>query len=358
MTGCERGNEIIHSAMANLRRAGYPSAGRRMAISTVICGDNIDELPELWRWIRSQGMLPYFEMVTPQGMATHDAKRYCLESRRVQSLFEELSRIDRTEFGRSWEPQPPLVGNTCKRHQFSCVVSATGAVHPCVGVTVALGNIRTQPLADILRSSEVLENLRDYRNKIKEPCRTCEKAEDCYGCRGAAYQLTGDYLAADPLCWRAEGARIDTLPTDAAPLVMHGPSIRMVDRLLRVGEREAEAELTVRKDCAFVDENGLLDETAYVEIIAQSFAACHGFHLPAESLRSLRGFLAGVRGLRVHRRAAVGERLTTLVKKVARLGNYGAAEGTVRNSAGAIVAEGTIKVWQASSEPAAAEAAS
>ena len=42
----------------------------------------------------------------------------------------------------------------------------------------------------------------DYREMIKGECRDCDKAEECYGCRGAAYQLTGDYLASDPTCWR------------------------------------------------------------------------------------------------------------------------------------------------------------
>jgi radical SAM protein with 4Fe4S-binding SPASM domain len=88
------------------------------------------------------------------------------------------------------------------RHQVSCVVTANGDVMPCVGVTIAIGNIREQKLADIIRNSEVINNLKNYRQMIKGECRTCEKAEECYGCRGAAYQLTGDYLASDPTCWR------------------------------------------------------------------------------------------------------------------------------------------------------------
>lgn len=36
----------------------------------------------------------------------------------------------------------------------------------------------------------------------KGPCQSCEPAEGCYGCHGAAFQMTGDYLASDPMCWR------------------------------------------------------------------------------------------------------------------------------------------------------------
>ena len=44
--------------------------------------------------------------------------------------------------------------------------------------------------------------IKNYRTTIKGPCQSCEKKEECYGCRGAAFQMTGDYLASDPTCWR------------------------------------------------------------------------------------------------------------------------------------------------------------
>lgn len=350
LTGCERGNELIHTALANLRRAGYPAEGKRLAVSTVICNDNFDELPELWRWTRTQGMVPYFEMITPQGNAKEN-RSLTVPSQQVGALFQKLADIDRNEFGRSWEPQPPLVGNVCKRHQFSCVVTANGTVFPCVGVTIPLGNIHQQPLAQILADSEVLENLRDYRKKAKEPCRSCHKAEDCYGCRGAAYQLTGDYLAADPLCWHADGAQVHSLPVEAGDLVPHGPSMRAVDRLVKVGEREAHTEFVVKEDLLLVGEDGTLDETACVEMIAQSLAACHGFHLAADEQRLHRGFLLGIKELSIRGEARVGDRLQVHVRKLARIGDFGVAEGTIRHADGRLVAQGEIKIWQSSADP-------
>ena len=72
---------------------------------------------------------------------------------------------------------------------------------PCVGINVPLGNIREQRLADIVGQSQIIKDLKNHRQTIKGPCRECDKAEQCYGCRGAAFQMTGDYLASDPLCW-------------------------------------------------------------------------------------------------------------------------------------------------------------
>ena len=190
----------IRQALDHLGRAGYPTGGRFLAVSTVICRQNIGELPGLWQWLRRQGIEPYFEILTPQANARHNSW-LTVGGDELKALFFRLAAIDREEFGRVWEPQPPLVGNRCMRHLVSCLVTAQGQVMPCVGVTIPLGNVRQRPLADIVHGSEVIANLKNYRQTIKGPCRTCDKSSDCYGCRGAAYQLTGDYLASDPTCW-------------------------------------------------------------------------------------------------------------------------------------------------------------
>jgi radical SAM protein with 4Fe4S-binding SPASM domain len=193
---------IIAQALERLRRAGYPSKELFLAASTVICRQNIAELVDLWQWLRSQRIEPYFEILTPQANALKN-RWLDVGTAEVRDLFIRLAALDREQFGREWEPQPPLVGNRCMRHQVSCVVTAQGDVMPCVGVTIPLGNIRRGRLADILKNSEVVRNLKNYRETIKGPCASCEKSEECYGCRGAAYQMTGDYLASDPTCWHS-----------------------------------------------------------------------------------------------------------------------------------------------------------
>lgn len=193
--------KIIGQALDSLHRAGYPSEKLFLAASTIICRQNISELPSLWQWLRSQRIEPYFEILTPQANALRN-RWLDVEATELRDLFIRLAALDRERFGREWEPQPPLVGNRCMRHQVSCVVTAKGDVYPCVGVTIPLGNVRNQELADILKNSEVVRNLKNYREMIKGPCGSCEKSEECYGCRGAAYQMTGDYLASDPTCWR------------------------------------------------------------------------------------------------------------------------------------------------------------
>ncbi len=202
LAGKKGAYDIIHSALDTLKAAGYPQGQDAfLAVSTVICSPNFQELPRMWQWLRDQDIAPYFEMITPQANAL-DNDWLFVDPNKVHDLFVELAKIDAEQYGITWDPQPPLVGNKCMRHLFSCLVTSKGDVMPCVGLTASMGNIRRQPLEEILSTSSILQDLKNYRNTIKGPCRTCEKAEQCYGCRGAAYQMTGDHLASDPLCWR------------------------------------------------------------------------------------------------------------------------------------------------------------
>jgi radical SAM protein with 4Fe4S-binding SPASM domain len=201
LSGHARAYRIIQSALSRLKAAGYPSPDHFLAVSSIICRQNIAELPRLWQWLREQNIAPYFEIITPQANARLNEWLYVAPPE-LESLFRAIADLDHRLFGKTWKIQPPLIGNKCMRHHFSCLVTARGEVQPCVGVTLSLGNIRRRPLADILAGSQVLQDLKNHRQTIKGPCAACNRASECYGCRGAAFQITGDYLASDPLCWR------------------------------------------------------------------------------------------------------------------------------------------------------------
>jgi radical SAM protein with 4Fe4S-binding SPASM domain len=190
----------IDKGLQNLLAAGYPDAEHTLGVETIVCRQNFDELPDLWIWARRQGIIPYVEMMTLQGRAT-DHPELEVPMSEIKSLFEQLARIDAEQFGNLWTPHPPLAASQCARHEYSCTVTSIGDVQPCPGVSVTAGNIRAQPLAEILHRSKPIQELRNIRKMIKGRCGECVFGEYCYGCRGHAYQVTGDYLAEDPLCW-------------------------------------------------------------------------------------------------------------------------------------------------------------
>jgi len=225
---------IIHDAFQNLRSAGYPSRKPFMAISSIICKQNIGEITELWRWIRNQKMEPYFEIITPQGRANENI---WLEPdyEELQLLFNDIQKIDSEEYGYQWNAQPPLIGKKCLRHLFSCLITSQGNVFPCVGIPISVGNIRKQKLSEIIKESEVIQNLRNYKNTIKGPCKSCEKADFCYGCRGAAYNLTGDYLNSDPTCWKNldKKKQIKVMPCKVDDFLPHKRKMKVIDSIIQ-----------------------------------------------------------------------------------------------------------------------------
>lgn len=74
-----------------------------------------------------------------------------------------------------------------------------GDVIPCMLLQVKIGNIRSKSIIDIWSKSPVLLELRSRR--IKGKCGECQYLKECAGCRGRAYEETGDYMASDPGCW-------------------------------------------------------------------------------------------------------------------------------------------------------------
>lgn len=194
----------IAEGLANLKKAGYPDADHTLGIETIICGQNYDELVDLWCWARDQGIIPYIETMTMQGRAT-DHPELEVSPLKIKELFEKLAQIDADRYGRVWVPHPPLVASQCARHEYSCTVTSIGDVHPCPGINLTTGNIREKSLAEVLRQSTVIQDLRNIRNTIKGECAHCAFKPNCYGCRGHAYQVAGDYLAEDPLCWLKAG---------------------------------------------------------------------------------------------------------------------------------------------------------
>jgi radical SAM protein with 4Fe4S-binding SPASM domain len=82
------------------------------------------------------------------------------------------------------------------------MVQCNGEVNPCMLLQVKLGNIREQSIVSIWENSSALVELRQ-RDLLKGECGDCQYKFTCSGCRGRAYEETGDALAADPGCWLA-----------------------------------------------------------------------------------------------------------------------------------------------------------
>ncbi len=200
LCGVNNAFNIISNALNNLVTAGYTQKRYMLGIATVICEDNYNEIIDIWLWARKNNIIPYVETMTPQGRA--NSQKVKIDTLKLKDTFNKLKKIDEDQYGLKWKYcNPPLAGNSCLRHFYSCYIRADGVVQPCSGIDIAVGNARESSLGEILNESKVLSELRNIDTLVKGKCSSCEIKPECYGCRGVAYQMTGDYLEGDPLCW-------------------------------------------------------------------------------------------------------------------------------------------------------------
>ena len=341
LTGRKDSLQAALRALEMLQEAGYAERTGMLCAATVLSSENIGEAPGIWSWLRERNIEPYFECITPQGRLL-EHQSLLPDPAKVEAVFREIAGIDRG-FGRDWKPQPPLVGQKCFRHCYSCVVDSRGNVTPCVGLNAPLGSIREKPLREILAESMIIRRLRNYRQFIKEPCRSCEEFDHCYGCRGAAWQVTGDYLAADPTCWKNASKldRIITLPADAEQFIPHKRPVAMVTKLLSVSDSGGEVLAEIAPDNIFLGADGELDSAALPELAAQAVAALNGFLSP-ETIR--RGMLAEINRFECHRPVRAGEQVIASCRTTTEFPPWYVIEFQIRGPEGGIRAEGELKL--------------
>jgi radical SAM protein with 4Fe4S-binding SPASM domain len=83
-------------------------------------------------------------------------------------------------------------------------IRPNGDLTPCPYLPLFAGNLRESSLRSLWDDSELFRRIRD-RNSLGGRCGACELSSMCGGCRARAYGMTGDLLAADPLCTHEPG---------------------------------------------------------------------------------------------------------------------------------------------------------
>lgn len=82
-------------------------------------------------------------------------------------------------------------------------------------------------------------------------------------------------------------------------LIPQRQPMQMIDRLISVSEKRAQAGLFIREDNIFA-ENGLLSESALVEFIAQTAAAFTGYNNIINQSQVKEGYIGAVKNLVIY----------------------------------------------------------
>ena len=130
----------------------------------------------------------------------------------------------------------------------------------------------------------------------------------------------------------------------AERLIPHRAPMRLVDTLVSVNDGCAVAESVLPRSVVMADGNGKIDEVAFLELIAQGYAAFRGYMDRMDGKPPGEGFLVGVRDLEITGTAQAGDRLLTSIRTVAAYGGFAVVEGTVTRG-DETLASGTLKLW-------------
>jgi predicted hotdog family 3-hydroxylacyl-ACP dehydratase len=131
---------------------------------------------------------------------------------------------------------------------------------------------------------------------------------------------------------------------EASLLIPHRVPMRLVDTLLSVNDGCAVTESLFPQTAMMADGDGRIDEVAFVELIAQSYAAFKGYLDRMGDKPPGEGFLVGIRHLEITGKAYAGDRLLTSLRTITSFGGFAVVEGSVTRG-DETVASGVIKLW-------------
>lgn len=141
-----------------------------------------------------------------------------------------------------------------------------------------------------------------------------------------------------------------TLPMAAQALIPHRPPMQLVQRLLSFADQSGVAEAVFPADSILADSEGFLDQVAIVELLAQGYAVIKGYDDLLHGREVSKGYLVGVRKMRLTGGARVGDTLLVRIRTVGSFEGFAVAEGEVERD-GEPIASGTLKLWIAGDAP-------
>ena len=190
-------------------------AGLMLQVNTTLSRSTLAEFPAFTELMRNEvqpDVWSIFVLVpTGRAQASDLPEAAELESvwQQLLALRNELPFAVKTTEGHHYRRvllQAAKAGGEPPRHLIPTrdgkgvlFISHTGEVQPSGFLPITLGNVRQDKLTELYRNHPTMKRLRDD-DALGGKCGRCEYRHVCGGSRARAYGVTGDMLAAEPLC--------------------------------------------------------------------------------------------------------------------------------------------------------------
>ena len=135
-----------------------------------------------------------------------------------------------------------------------------------------------------------------------------------------------------------------TLPIEAEELIPHRLPMRLINRLLEIDGKDGVVDALIDADCPMVSADGILEDAALVELLAQSYAAINGYCDRIENKPVKQGFLVGIKKVNRLQSVKAGDRLRIDIRTLFELDDFSIAEGDIHCGT-QLVMQGEIKLW-------------
>jgi len=179
-----------------------------LSLNLVVTRANVDEIGDFHRLAQRYGAKTRLSRFRPSGAGCGAWDDYRLTHRQLAALSAFLGEHPEILTGDSFFALTPasrraLGLNMCGAAKMTCAVAPDGSVYPCAFLseaTFCAGNVTTESLSDIFRSSPVFELFRELE---VEACHDCDRFADCHGgCPAVAWFLSRSLNQPDPECLR------------------------------------------------------------------------------------------------------------------------------------------------------------
>ena len=192
-------------------------AGIRFQINTTITKQNIGEIDTIANLAEQLGAYCFNPFIlVPTGRAEHLKSQLLSadEYNRVLDRLLELKNKMPIELRVTCGPQFARIVHAASENRLPAMnvkgclgakqfgfISYRGDVQMCGFLQISAGNLveNNYDFADIWDNAVLFKDIRNLR-AYKDNCGRCEYVGLCGGCRARAYGITGDYMAADPIC--------------------------------------------------------------------------------------------------------------------------------------------------------------
>ena len=127
--------------------------------------------------------------------------------------------------------------------------------------------------------------------------------------------------------------------------MLHKEPMLLLDAILEEDGKIAITSFKIKENNIFLDEAGIFARSAFIEIIAQSFAAIDTYQKQRDKGKPSKGFLVGVRDFKIYRDAHSGDDLRCKLEKTDEVSNLNLCRAEIFKDDGKL-AEGELRIFE------------